>query len=90
MQMTGWHLIFHRITFSYTSKHKAIQLLQFGVIKHLMDLREQLKNVCQLGAHGSEPFSQSQARTVLGMTKVLLAEPTVGFSAGIEDLRKEL
>ena len=45
----------------------------------LLSLREQLKNVCQLGAHGSEEFTRSQAKAVLGMTMALLAEPTVGF-----------
>ncbi|MGR0278824.1 hypothetical protein ACUM5Y_07230 [Marinomonas dokdonensis] len=41
-------------------------------------LREGVKNICQLGAHGSEEFSRSQARMILGMTLTLLSEPTVG------------
>lgn len=48
-------------------------------IQRLLSLREQLKNICQLGAHGSEEFTRSQAKSVLGMTMTLLAEPTVGF-----------
>lgn len=50
-----------------------------SAIDRLMSLREQLKNICQLGAHGTDQFSRSQARAVLGMTMVLLAETTVGF-----------
>lgn len=50
-------------------------------IERLLSLREQLKNICQLGAHGNEEFTRSQARAVLGMTMALLAEPTVGFSS---------
>ncbi|WP_303285304.1 hypothetical protein [Marinobacter sp. SS8-8] len=53
-------------------------------IERLMSLREQLKNICQLGAHGNEEFTRSQARAVLGMTMALLAEPTVGFVSGQE------
>lgn len=49
-------------------------------IERMLSLREQIKNVCQLGAHGSESFTRSQAKAVLGMTLALLAEPTVGFS----------
>lgn len=48
-------------------------------IERMLSLREQIKNVCQLGAHGSESFTRSQAKAVLGMTLALLAEPTVGF-----------
>lgn len=48
-------------------------------IERLLSLREQLKNVCQLGAHGSEHFTRSQAKAVLGVTMAMLAEPTVGF-----------
>ncbi|ODB85616.1 hypothetical protein A3194_12335 [Candidatus Thiodiazotropha endoloripes] len=47
--------------------------------ERLLSLREQLKNICHLGAHGDEHFTRSQARAVLGMTMALLAEPTVGF-----------
>ncbi len=43
-------------------------------------MREQLKNVCQLGAHGDESFTRSQAKSILAMTMALLAEPTIGFS----------
>lgn len=53
-------------------------------IDRLLSLREQLKNVCQLGAHGSESITRSQAKAVLGMTMALLAEPTVGFTIGDE------
>lgn len=49
-------------------------------IERLMSLREQIKNICQLGAHGTDQFSRSQARAVLGMTMILLAEPTIGMS----------
>lgn len=52
-------------------------------IERLLSVREQLKNVCQLGAHGNEFFTRSQAKTVLAMTVALLAEPTVGFAASI-------
>jgi hypothetical protein len=59
-----------------------------NAIERLLSLREQLKNICQLGAHGTEAFTRSQAKAVLGMTMVLLAEPTVGFAAG-QELVKE-
>lgn len=49
-------------------------------IERLLSMREQLKNVCQLGAHGDESFSRSQAKSILAMTITLLAEPTIGFS----------
>lgn len=48
-------------------------------IERMLSLREQLKNKCQLGVHGSEGFTRSQARSVLAMTLALLSEPTVGF-----------
>lgn len=48
-------------------------------IERMLSLREQIKNVCQLGAHGSESFTRTQAKTVLVITMALLAEPTVGF-----------
>lgn len=54
-------------------------------IERLLSLREQLKNVCQLGAHGSENFTRSQAKAVLAMTMALLVEPTVGFAALIDE-----
>ncbi len=47
--------------------------------ERMLSLREQIKNICQLGAHGSESFTRSQSKAVLGMTMALLAEPTVGF-----------
>lgn len=47
-------------------------------IERLLSLREQLKNVCQLGGHGREAFTRSQAISVLGMTMALISEPTVG------------
>jgi hypothetical protein len=51
-----------------------------SAIQRLLSLREQLKNICQLGAHGSETFTRSQAKAILGITMTLLAEPTVGVS----------
>lgn len=47
-------------------------------IERLLSLREQLKNVCQLGGHGRGVFTRSQAISVLGMTMALISEPTVG------------
>lgn len=59
-----------------------------SAIERLLSLREQLKNICQLGAHGSETFTRSQAKAVLGMTMTLLAEPTVGVTCSTkEDLK---
>ncbi|MEO3679053.1 hypothetical protein ABGI61_08455 [Rheinheimera sp. FR7-31] len=55
--------------------------------QRLLSIREQLKNVCQLGAHGAEQFTRSQARAVLGMTMVLLAEPTVGYSKFLSEAK---
>jgi|TARA_B110000211_G_scaffold90512_1_gene105699 hypothetical protein len=52
---------------------------EMSAIERLMSLREQLKNICQLGAHGNDQFSRSQARSVLAITLALLSEPTVGF-----------
>lgn len=57
-------------------------------IERLLSLREQLKNICQLGAHGTEGFTRSQAKAVLGMTMALLAEPSVGFADGYEYLEE--
>jgi hypothetical protein len=48
-------------------------------VERMLSMREQLKSICHLGAHGREFFTRSQARAVLGMTLALLAEPTVGF-----------
>lgn len=58
-------------------------------IDRLLSLREQLKNVCQLGAHGTEDFTRSQAKAVLGMTMALLAEPTVGFTSKYESAEEQ-
>jgi len=58
-------------------------------IERLLSLREQLKNICQLGAHGNQEFTRSQARAVLGMTMALLAEPTVGFASGQEQSEEQ-
>jgi hypothetical protein len=59
-----------------------------SAIERLLSLREQLKNICQLGAHGSETFTRSQAKAVLGMTMTLLAEPTIGVTSSTkQDLR---
>jgi hypothetical protein len=49
-------------------------------IERMLSVREQLKSICHLGAHGREFFTRSQARSVLGMTLALLAEPTIGFA----------
>jgi len=59
-----------------------------SAIERLLSLREQLKNICQLGAHGSESFTRSQAKAVLSMTMTLLAEPTVGVTSSTkQDVR---
>ena len=47
------------------------------------------KNICQLGAHGTEEFTCSQAKAVLGMTMALLAEPTVGCAPGHELIEED-
>lgn len=57
-------------------------------IERLFSLREQLKNICHLGAHGTEEINRSQAKAILGMTMALLSEPTVGFATG-QDLIEE-
>lgn len=64
------------------------QRREMSSIDRLLSLREQLKNICQLGAHGTEEFTRSQAKAILGMTMALLSEPTVGFAAG-HDLIEE-
>jgi hypothetical protein len=51
---------------------------EMSSIERLLSLREQLKNICQLGGHGREAFTRSQALSVLGMTMALISEPTVG------------
>lgn len=53
---------------------------EMTAIERMLSLREQLKNNCQLGAHGNEFFTRSQAKSILAMTLALLAEPTIGFS----------
>jgi hypothetical protein len=63
---------------------------QMSAEQRLLSIREQLKNVCQLGAHGSEQFTRSQARAVLGMTMVLLAEPTVGYSKFLAEEKQQI
>ena len=55
-------------------------------IERMLSMREQIKNVCQLGAHGTEEFTRSQAKAVLGVTLSLLSEPTAGFSASIDSV----
>lgn len=50
------------------------------IIDRMLAMREQIKNITQLGVHGSEVFTRSQAKAVLGATLSLLAEPTVGFA----------
>lgn len=49
--------------------------------QRMLCMREQVKNICHLGAHGGEEFTRSQARAVLGATLALLSEPTIGFSS---------
>lgn len=68
-----------RLASDANKKAHSAERQEMTAIERLMSLREQLKNVCQLGAHGNDQFSRSQARAVLGMTMVLLAETTVGF-----------
>jgi len=58
-------------------------------VERLLSLREQLKNICQLGAHGKDEFTRSQARAVLGITMALLAEPTVGIASGKEQIEEQ-
>ena len=53
---------------------------EMTAIERMLSLREQLKNVCHLGAHSKEKFTRSQAKSMLGITIALLAEPTVGFT----------
>jgi hypothetical protein len=51
-----------------------------GIEARMLSMREHVKNICQLGGHGPEQFTRSQARSVLAMTLALLSEPTVGLS----------
>jgi len=60
--------------------HDRQERQSMNSIERLLSMREQLKNVCQLGAHGDEEFTRSQAKSILAMTMALLAEPTIGFS----------
>lgn len=60
--------------------HDRQERQNMNSIERLLSMREQLKNVCQLGAHGDESFTRSQAKSILAMTMALLAEPTIGFS----------
>lgn len=53
---------------------------EMTAIERMLSMREQLKSICHLGAHGREFFTRSQAKAILGMTLSLLAEPTVGFA----------
>ncbi|MBZ9612690.1 hypothetical protein [Rheinheimera maricola] len=69
---------------------KSEQRQQMSAEQRLLSIREQLKNVCQLGAHGSEQFTRSQAKAVLGMTMVLLAEPTVGYSKFLAEEKQRI
>ena len=67
-----------KLSSSANDKAHSNERKDMTAIERMLSLREQLKNVCQLGAHGSEFFTRSQAKAVLSMTLVLLAEPTVG------------
>lgn len=62
---------------------------EMSSIERLLSLREQLKNVCQLGGHGREAFTRSQALSVLGMTMALISEPTVGASVSLMEADAE-
>lgn len=57
---------------------KSDERMSMTTNERTLALREGVKNICQLGAHGSEEFSRTQARMILGMTLTLLSEPTVG------------
>lgn len=54
--------------------------MDMSVEARMLSMREHVKNICQLGGHGHEQFTRSQARAVLAMTMALLSEPTVGMS----------
>ena len=53
--------------------------------QRMLLMRDNLKNICHLGAHAGEDFTRSQARAVLATTLSLLSEPTVGFSDKLEN-----
>lgn len=59
--------------------------MEMSVEDRMLSMREHVKNICQLGGHGHEQFTRSQARAVLAMTMALLSEPTVGFSESMSD-----
>lgn len=73
---------------SANKKAHSSERREMSSIERLLSLREQLKNICQLGAHGAEEFTRAQAKAILGMTMALLADPTVGFASG-HDLIEE-
>ena len=56
-----------------------VKRTDMSVEERMLSLREHVKNICQLGGHGHQQFTRSQARAVLAMTMALLSEPTVGF-----------
>ena len=56
-----------------------VKRMDMSVEARMLSMREYVKNICQLGGHGHEQFTRSQARAVLAMTLALLSEPTVGF-----------
>lgn len=56
-----------------------VKRMDMSVEARMLSMREHVKNICQLGGHGHEQFTRSQARAVLAMTLALLSEPTVGF-----------
>ena len=74
---------------SASANNVAHSAREMSSVDRLLSLREQLKNVCQLGAHGTEDFTRSQAKAVLGMTMALLAEPTVGFASKYESAEEQ-
>lgn len=57
-----------------------VKRMDMSIEARMLSMREHVKNICQLGGHGHEQFTRSQARAVLSMTMALLSEPTVGFS----------
>lgn len=69
-----------KLSIAANTKAHGSERKDMTAIERMLSLREQIKNVCQLGAHGSEIFTRSQAKAVLGITLSLLAEPTVGFA----------
>jgi len=47
--------------------------------ERMLSLREHVKSICHLGAHGGEEFTRSQSKTILAMTMSILSESTVGI-----------